>query len=168
MVPNRGDLSCDDLASRSKGFAEIVIIRAVPGSVGLILVIALLGLITAFRLHKRRTRVVPADPLAPWQDEIRNLVREHGSPVKAANHFERWSDTFDPSTLSDAELKALYEYWQGLSSGKPRLDLSKLDPERRWSSVSWTQMFNTFGRVNLIVKIAWDARRADRTDTPSR
>ena len=141
--------------------------RAVPG-VGLIFVIALVGLITALRLHRRRKRVLPPDPFARWQEEIRNVVGEHGSPVKAANHFERWSNTFDPSTLSDAELKALFEYWQGISSGKPRLDLSKLDPERRWSSVSWTQLFNTFGRVNLIVKVAWDARCADRTDAPSR
>jgi hypothetical protein len=153
---------------QNKRFAAVAIIRAVPKFVGLIFVIAVLGLITAIRLHKRRTRVLPPDPLARWQEEIRNVVREHGSPDKAANHFERWSNLFDPSALSDAELKTLSEYWHGLSSGKPRLDLSKLDPERKWSSVSWTQMFNSIGTINLIVTGAWDARCAERTEGPSR
>jgi len=63
---------------QNKRFAAVAIIRAVPKFVGLIFVIAVLGLITAIRLHKRRTRVLPPDPLARWQEEIRNVVREHG------------------------------------------------------------------------------------------
>ncbi|MGB9459025.1 MAG: hypothetical protein WCB12_23480 [Bryobacteraceae bacterium] len=101
-----------------------------------------------------------ADPFTYWRDEIFSIAEKHGSPGKAARQIERSINTLEFKSLEDAQLKALHEYWMEMSDwcGKIRIELHSLDPERRWSPTEWTRLFNMFGRVNLLVQIAWSER----------
>ena len=100
------------------------------------------------------------DPLTFWRDEIRSIAEKYGSPVKAAIAIERSFSTLDFNTLEDGELEARHKYWMEISNwcGKFRIELHELDRERRWSATSWTRLFNVFGRVNVLVQIAWTER----------
>jgi len=101
------------------------------------------------------------DPLTFWRDEIRSIAEKYGSPVKAAIEIERSFDTLDFKTLDDGELEALRKYWMEVTDwcGKVRIiEWHKLDPNRRWSPTAWTRLFNVFGRVNVLVQIAWTER----------
>jgi hypothetical protein len=69
-------------------------------------------------------------------------------------------NALDFDTLDDSQLEALHKYWLEISDwcGKLRIAPGALDPEGKWSSPSWSRLFNVFGRVNLLVQIAWYQR----------
>jgi hypothetical protein len=145
-------------------------------AVGLLIALAIILKFARFRIKRSRQRpsadldfdsVVrlttshkTAEPLTFWRDEIRNIAERYGSPVKAAIRIEHSISTLDFKSLEVGQLEALHEYWMEISDwcGKTRIELHSLDPERRWSPTAWTRLFNVFGRVNLLVQIAWSER----------
>jgi hypothetical protein len=80
--------------------------------------------------------------------------------VKAAIQIDRSINALDFKSLEDGHLEALHNYWMEITDwcGRVQIELHKLDPERRWSPTAWTRLFNVFGRVNLLVQIAWSER----------
>lgn len=101
-----------------------------------------------------------SDPLMFWRDEISDIAEKYGSPVKAAIQIERSFNALDFRSVEDGQLEALHTYWMEIANwcGRAQIELHKLDPERRWSPTAWTRLFNVFGRVNLLVQIAWSER----------
>lgn len=128
-------------------------------------------------LVNERRKVITSDPLREtktdnlkfWRDEIRQIVERHGSPVKAAIQIESSMNALDFDTLDDRQLEALHKYWLEISDwcGTIRIAPRALDPEGKWSSPSWSRLCNVFGRVNLLVQIAWCQRHDPRVGRKS-
>jgi hypothetical protein len=118
----------------------------------------------AFTTCKDQRSAEITDPVTFWRDEIRSIAEKHGSPVKAAIRIERSMKESDFKRLDDGQLEALHKYWREMSNwcGRVRIEMPKLDPERKWTPTAWTRLFNVFGRVNLLVQIAWSERFGPR------